>query len=159
QLFNQLGDEFPVFQNIRQQEREYRAGAELNALGFRLNFIHGWENFKDDTPAGLPQPTQGNNPDDFTALNTFVASPAYHGTSPYWRVGLFHDGGKLWSMNGRFTTVAGRRAFRYSEASSGVNFNGGLTNLQVFSSGLAERPATTADLTFNFFPASFVTVT
>ena len=63
-------------------------------LGFRLNVLRGWEDFKDDTPTSLNTVSQGNNPNDLNQLNSFLSSQAYHGTSPYWRVALFREGAK-----------------------------------------------------------------
>lgn len=159
QLFNSQGDEFPLFQNLKQQTNEYRAGGEINFWGFRLNAVHGWEDFKDDTTENLPAPSLGTNPNDLTTLSLFNLSQPYHGTSPYWRVALFREGKRRWAMNGRFTYVAGRRAFEYNELSSGTTFSGALTNLQVLSSGNAQRPAATGNLTLSLFPAKNVTVT
>jgi hypothetical protein len=55
--------------------------------------------------------------------------------------------------------VAGRRSFAYNELSSGTAFSGALTNMQVFTSGNAQRPAATGNLTFSLFPTSFITIT
>jgi hypothetical protein len=159
QLFNSRGDEYPIFQNLRQQENEYRLGAEVNLLGIRLNFMHGWEDFKNDTPVDLTAPSQGNNPADLNTLLSYQLRQPYHGTSPYWRVGLFHDGKGWWSMNGRFTYVAGRRAFQYNELSTGTVFSGDLTNSQVITSGNAQRPAVTGNVTLSLFPAENLTIT
>ena len=49
QLFNSPGDEYPLFTNINSQQNEYRLGGEVRVLGFRLNVLHGWEDFKEDT--------------------------------------------------------------------------------------------------------------
>ncbi len=144
---------------MKQQENEYRLGAEVNLIGFRLNVLHGWEDFKDDTPASLTAPSQGNNPSDLNTLSSYQLSQPYHGTSPYWRVGLFRDGKRWWSMNGRFTYVAGRRAFQYNELATGTVFSGALTNSQVLTSGNAQRPAVTGNLTFSLFPANNITIT
>ncbi len=159
QLFNSKGDEFPLFQNLRREENEYRFGGEARLMGFRLNVLHGWQDFKEDTPVNLQGTSPGNNTNDLNVLNLFQLSQPYHGTSPYWRVGLFREGKHLWAANGRFTYVEGRRSFAYNELSSGTLFSGALTNLQVLTSGNAQRPAATGNLTLSLFPASFVTIT
>jgi len=159
QLFDNRGDEYPLFANIRRQQNEYRVGGEAHVLGFRLNVLHGWEDFKEDTPLSLTQPSAGNNPNDFNQLNSFASAQPYHGTSPYWRVALFREGAKLWAANGRFTYVAGRRAFVTDELSNGLNASGTPLERQVLSFGNAQRPAATANLTVSLFPLTWATIT
>jgi hypothetical protein len=131
----------------------------VNVLGFRLNVLRGWEDFKDDTPTSLNTVSQGNNPNDLNQLNSFLNSQAYHGTSPYWRVALFREGAKYWAVNGRFTYVAGRRDTALDELSSGLSRLGTPDQRQVVSLGTAQRPAATGNLTISIFPASMVTLT
>ncbi len=159
QLFDARGDEYPLFADIRRQQNEYRLGGEAKLLGFRLNVLHGWEDFKEDTPLSLSAPSLGNNPNDANQLNSYTQAQPYHGTSPYWRVALFREGSKLWALNGRFTYVAGRRAFVADEMSSGLNAAGIPDARQILSYGNAQRPATTANLTFSLFPAAWATLT
>ncbi len=159
QLFDSRGDEYPLFANIRREQNEYRLGGEVNVLGFRLNVLRGWEDYKDDTPTSLPSVSQGNNPNDLNQLNSFLSSQAYHGTSPYWRVALFREGQKYWAVNGRFTYVAGRRDSALDELSNGLSRLGTPDQRQVVSLGTAQRPAATGNLTVSIFPASMVTLT
>ena len=160
QLFDFRGDEYPLFSDIRRQQNEYRLGGEANFLGFRLNVLHGWEDFKDDTPLTiLSSPEQGNNPIDATMLKSFGRTDPYHGTSPYWRVMLFREGKRLWAMNGRFSYVAGKRAFVQNELSSGTDRTGQFLTQQVLSFGDASRPAAAGNLTLSLFPTSHITIT
>lgn len=159
QLFDRTGDEFPLFQDIQRQQNEYRLGGEAQFFGFRLNVMHGWEDFKEDTPVSLTAPSQGNNPNDLTSLTSFQRSEPYHGTSPYWRVALFREGKKLWAVNGRFTYVAGRRAFVDDETSFGTDRIGASTLRQVLTYGDAQRPAATGNLNITLFPTSKITFT
>jgi hypothetical protein len=159
QLFDARGDEYPLFANIRREQNEFRLGGELRVLGFRLNVLRGWQDFKEDTPTNLTSPEQGNNPSDLNALISFRRNEPYHGTSPYWRVALFREGKRYWAMNGRFTYVAGNRAFVFDELSSGANRIGALVNHQVAVFGDARRPAATGNLTFSLFPTSGITIT
>jgi hypothetical protein len=159
QLFDARGDEYPLFANIRRQQNEYRLGGEARLLGFRVNVLHGWEDFKEDTPLSLGGPSTGNNPNDLNQLNSFTQTQPYHGTSPYWRVALFREGAKLWAVNGRFTYVAGRRAFVLDELSNGTNAPGNPTQRQILSYGNAQRPALTANFTASLFPISWLTLT
>jgi hypothetical protein len=159
QLFNSQGDEYPLFANVHREVNEYRLGGEVFLLGIRLNVMHGWEDYKEDSPESLSQPSAGNNPNDRNALTSFQSTQPYHGTSPYWRVGLFREGKKLWAVNGRFTYVDGKRAFALDELSAGTDFRGTPTQLQVVTQGNADRPALTANLTLSIFPATHVVFT
>jgi hypothetical protein len=157
--FDVRGDEFPIFANIRRKQNEYRLGGEARFFGIRLNVLHGWEGFKDDTGQLLTSPSQGNNPNDATQLNSFQSIAPNHGTSPYWRVALFREGKKYWAMNGRFTYVAGRRNYVLDETSVGLDRIGANTVSQVFSYGNGQRPTATGNLTFSVFPASMIALT
>ncbi len=159
QLFDGRGDEFPLFTNVNRRQNEYRLGGEVHVLGFRLNVLHGWEDFKEDTQRSLTTPEAGNNPNDLTQLNGFQGVEPYHGTSPYWRVGLFHDGNKYWAMNGRFSYVAGARGFILDENSFGLSAIGANTLRQVVTYGDAQRPTATGNLTLSLFPTSWITFT
>jgi hypothetical protein len=159
ELFDVHGDEYPVFADIREQQNEYRLGTEIAAAGWRLNIMRGWEDYKQDTPTSIFAPEAGNNPTDLNTLTSFQSTEPYHGTSPYWRAGLFHDGGKWWAFNGRFSYVAGNRAFIQNELGSGTNFVGALQTQQVLAFGTGRQPAATGNVNLSLFPAKNVTVT
>ena len=55
--FDSTGDIFPVFANVKITQNEYRLGGEGDWLGFTLNVVRGWEDFKDDTPYQSSGPT------------------------------------------------------------------------------------------------------
>ena len=158
ELFNSSGDEYPLFTNSNSQQNEYRLGAEARVLGFRLNVMHGWEDFKQDTQQVLESASPGLTPDGLSQLNSFLGTQPYHGTSPYWRVGLFREG-KKWALNGRFSYVAGNRGFVLNESESGLNSVGSNIFQQEYTYGNAQRPAATGNFTFSLFPASTVTIT
>jgi hypothetical protein len=155
QLFDSRGAPFPLFENIRRLRNEYRIGNELHFFGVRLNWLHGWEDFKEDS-AFRSGPSPAGAPDN-SALSSFQRNEPYHGTSPYWRVALFADK-KLFSVNGRFTYTAGRRAFVLDESSLGTDRFGGAANRQILAYGNADRPVATGNLTFSLFPTSKLTV-
>ena len=159
QLFDFRGDEYPIFANIHEQQTEFRLGGEARFFGFRLNVMHGWEDFKQDNPTQIFTPTIGNNPTDLNTLSSFQSSFPVHGTSPYWRVGLFREGKRLWAVNGRFSYVSGERGFIDNELASGTNVVGALTTQQILAFGNARRPALAANLNVSLFPTSFLTVT
>src|SRR5579871_654833 len=134
------------FTSLRDARNEYRVGSEFQVLGVRVNWMHGWEDFKEDffVPAnanGDGAPAHQENP--------------YHGTSPYWRVGLFAD--RKWiSVNGRFTYADARRAY----VSQQSGFLGGAPLLfQVTTRGTGHRPEGTGNLTISLFPTSKLTFT
>ncbi|HEY2843531.1 MAG TPA: hypothetical protein VGJ09_07780 [Bryobacteraceae bacterium] len=158
QQFDVRGDEFPLFEDIRRSQHEYRLGGEVTLLGFRLNVLHAWVDFKDDSPVSLGAPSVGNNPNDLTTLTSLQRSEPYHGTSPYTRVALFRER-KLWAANGRFSYVAGHRAFVDDETAFGFNRLGAAMGTQIVTLGNADRPALAGNFTFSLFPVARLTLT
>ena len=137
------------FSSVREARNEYRVGNEFQILGFTVNWMHGWEDFKEDfrTPAGTdangnPVPAGLTNP--------------YHGTSPYWRVGMFTNR-KWYSVNGRFTYTGTQRAFVLQDPT----FLGGtgIMGLQNVTVGTGQRPVGTGNLSFSIFPTSKLSIT
>ena len=155
QLFDARGNEFPLFENIRRLTNEYRLGNEFTLFGIRINWMHAWYDFKEDSDF-RSGPNAGNNPGSPTTLNSFQRTEPYHGTSPYWRVGLFSDKRRM-SVNGRFTYTAGKRDFVLDETAFGTA-RFGASNQQVVTSGTADRPAATGNLTVSFYPTSKLTI-
>jgi len=158
QLFNFQGDTYPLFANIHERQTEYRLGAEATFMGFRLNVLHGWEDFKQDNPTQIYAPELGINATDLNTLTSFQSSFPYHGTSPYWRIGLFREGKRLWAVNGRFSYVAAEGGFIDNELASGTSGVGALTTQQILAFGNARRPALAANLNVSFFPTPFMTI-
>jgi hypothetical protein len=156
QLFDARGNEFPLFENVRRVRNEYRIGNEFRIFGVRVNWTRGWEDFKEDSNY-LSGPNLGNNPANSTTLTSFQRNEPIHGTSPYWRAAFFTDR-KYFSANGRFTYVAGNRAFVLDETAIGTALFGAAANRQIVTSGTAQRPALTGNLTLSFFPTSKLTV-
>jgi hypothetical protein len=134
-------DVVALFADIRRVRHEYRVGNEFRLLGVRVNWLHGWDDFKEDTPASSVSGTR---------------MEPYHGTSPYWRVALFSDH-KVFGVNGRFTYTSGHRAFITDETIVGS----GITtqqSRQVIAAGTGDRPVATGDLNLVFAPGSKLTV-
>ena len=156
QLFDSRGNEFPIFDNIRRTRNEYRLGNEFALFGVNVNWLHGWEDFKEDTPFDLSGFSAGNNADNPTTLTQFHRREPFHGTSPYWRVALFRDK-RVLSINARFTYTGGRRAFVLDETALGTA-RFGLTNRQIVTSGNGRRPVATGNLTLTLSPGSKLTV-
>lgn len=152
------GDRYPLLTNTRRQQNEYRAGFEGALAGWRLNAMHGWVNFKDDSPFNLPGPSLGANPADLNTATSIQRTEPYHGNSPYWRVALFKET-RWWAMNGRFTYVSGQRAFVQEQTAFGTDLLGQNRMQHTYTSGSAQRPATAADLNFSVFPSTKLTIT
>jgi len=146
QLLDSSGAVYPLFANVRRQQHEYRAGFEFAMRGWRLNLMHAWVNFRDDTPTML------------TGTPSVRRDEPYHGNSPYWRVALFKEA-RLWAFNGRFTYVSGRRSFVMDETSAGLDRFGQSATRQIVTFGNAQRPALASNATFSVFPSGNVTVT
>ncbi len=163
QLFDLRSDTFPLFADVRRQQNEYRLGGEITAAGFRLNVLRGWVDFKEDTPVNLlfaPNPFFGETGDNgLNTLGAYQSSQPYHGTSPYWRVGLFRDRNRFFAVNGRFTYVAGNRDYIDNETSAGTTLSGFPATRQILIFADARRPALAANLNITIFPTSFLTIT
>ena len=149
QLFDARGNEFPLFENVRRLRNEYRLGNEFRIFGVRVNWMRGWEDFKEDS-SYLSGQNLGNDLANPTTLTSFQRNEPIHGTSPYWRAALFTDR-KYFSASGRFTYVSGRNAFVLDETAMGTALFGA-ANRQIVTSGVAQRPALTGNLTLSFFP-------
>jgi len=156
QLFDARGNEFPLFENVRRMRNEYRIGNEIKLFGVRLTWMRGWEDFKEDSTY-LSGRNPGSNPNSPTSLTSFQRTEPFHGTSPYWRAGLFMER-KYFSANGRFTYTSGQRAFILDETAVGAGRFGAAANREVITSGIAQRPALTANSTLSLFPTSKLTI-
>lgn len=156
QLFDARGNIFPLFENVRRVHNEYRLGNEFKLFGVRVNWLHGWDDFKEDSNY-LSGPNAGDQPANPSTLTSFRRTEPMHGTSPYWRVGLFTER-KYFSANGRFTYVSGNRDFVLDETAFGTSRFGAAMNRQVLTFGKAQRPTLAANLTLSFFPTSKLTI-
>ena len=159
QVFDDRGNIFPLFANLRRGWREYRLGNEFRVFGIRVNWMHGWQDFKEDTGVALANSVPGvrSVPVTGVALSQYQSTQPYHGTSPYWRVLLMTDR-KVFNVNGRFTYTAGERGFVVNENSMGLSVFGSQMARQVLTYGNAERPAATGNVTLSFTPNSKLTV-
>ena len=128
----------PIFAYVKVKRNEYRIGNEFRVWGIRVNWLRGWEDFREDTPYSLPGPSP-----------QFSRSAPYHGANPYWRVALFSS--RAWlSLNGRFTYTAGSGAFALNESSAIFGLN--QASQQIISLGTASRPVATGNLNLVFAP-------
>jgi hypothetical protein len=157
QLFDSRGNEFPLFENVRRVRNEYRIGNELRLLGYTFTWMHGWEDFKEDS-GFASGPNLGNNPGSASTLTSLRRAEPFHGTSPYWRGALFTER-EHFSANARATYTSGRRDFVLDESSAGTNRFGLDTVRQVVTSGNAQRPVFAGNLTLSYFPFPNLTAT
>jgi hypothetical protein len=153
-LFDPASAEFPLFENIRRLENEYRLGGEANLFGARITVLHGWVNYSETTPFSINAPEQSNG----AVLDQFHRSEPYRGSSPYWRLNLQKQA-KVWSAGARFSYAGSRRDFFFDETALGSDRLGAGQNLQTLITGNGTRPMSTGDLTLSFFPGSKLTVT
>lgn len=159
QAFDSLGDEFPLFADVRRQYNEYRLGGEVRVFGFRLQATHVWENFREDTRDTLALSGLGNNPSDNTTLTQFSRNQPYHGNTPSWRVALSRESRRWFAVNARFNYSAGQRDFILDELAAGQGAFTEAHNREVLVRGNGRRPVTSANVTLSIFPASRVTIT
>ena len=130
-----------VFQNIRRTEDEYRAGVDAKLWGFRINVMHDWEFFRDDTgvlQSGTPAPLR-SQPD--------------HGETSGWRGFLARDFGKTLSLNAH----AAYQGTGHGSLLDEQLFNPGTPGEapQIIAvSGEASRPATSANLNVVWAPVN-----
>lgn len=147
---------FPVFADVRRRRNEYRVGSEFKVLGVRVNWMRGWEDFKEDTPLFLSTLAPGTNPGTGT-LTSFQRSAPYHGTSPYWRANLFAQ--NRWvAFNGRFTYTSGQRAFVLDETAAALN-SVATAGRQIVTVGNGQRPVATGNVSISVFPTSKLSIT
>ncbi len=145
------GLSLPLEGNIRREQDDYRIGNEFKIFGFRVNWLRGWEDFKEDSPYSL-SPTAGAAAGSF-----YNQGGPYHGTSPYWQVAIFNDG-KLYSLSGRFTYTSGQRAFAVDDSAFGLG-RFGLASVETVTQGNAQRPVATGNFNASLFPTKKLTVT
>lgn len=157
QLFSPpAASEFPVFENVRRAQDEYRLGADVELAGFKLTLLHTWVFFKDDSGYQENGAISGDNPSAGVTLSQFQRAEPYHGASPYW-LGNLTRSGKYLAVNGRITYVDGKRDFILAENAFGITPLGA-QNQQIQVGGDASRPALAGDLSISLFPTTRLTV-
>jgi hypothetical protein len=147
QLFDAHGSEFPLLENVRRVRNEYRIGNEVEALGWKLNWMRGWEDFREETLYGSGAGA-GNDANPNTRTSSVSRREPYHGASPYWRAGIF-TGRTRFNLNGRFTYTSGRRAFVLDEREAGAGTFGAAIQRYIVALGDARRPVMTGDLSLH----------
>src|ERR1017187_6158193 len=158
QLFDSRGSIYPLFSDLRRTRHEYRVGNEFRLLGVRVNWMRGWDNFKEDTQPVLSTTGAPGIVTPVTGLTSLSRQEPYHGNSPYWRGGGF-AGPQKFSMNGRFTYTGGERGFVVDETAIGPGRFGAAQNRQVVTYGDGRRPVATGNLNVTLLAGPKLTVT
>jgi hypothetical protein len=154
QEFDNRGDVYPIFRNIRRQFNEYRLGGDALVKGFRFTVQHRWEYFKEDTTDNLGVAIQGAAP---AVLRSFQRAQPYHGRTPGWLGNLFTE--RRWvAINARVTYAGGRGDVVQNESATGIDRFGAAQNRQIIVIGNGDRPVVTGDLNITLFPASRFTI-
>jgi len=153
QEFNSVGNQFPVFMDVRREWNEYRLGADVELAGFKFTILRRWDFYKDDSldngVSTLP-PSPGT-----TLLQQFARSEPYHGSNPGW-LGDLVSTHKHWALNARMTYTGGRRDFALDESALGVGLLGAASR-QILVSGNADRPILAGDFNISVFPTDRLT--
>lgn len=158
ELFDDQGDRFPIFQNIRREFNEYRFGGDAEFDKIRITFQGRREYFKEDTGYGSTLPSPDATPGDSTSVSQFVRSEPMHGSTPTWLVNLATD--RRWfAINGRFTYSGGSQDFIFDEQALGTNRIGANVDLETLVTGSARRPVVTGDLNASVFATPKLTIT
>ena len=150
------GNEFPLFENVRREQDEYRLGADVNLAGFKLTLLHSWVFFKEDSGYQENGLEPGDFPSSGVTLSQFQRAEPYHGASPFW-LGNLNKTAKTFAVNGRLTYVDGKRNFIMDENAYGATPLGA-QNQQVLVGGDAARPSLTGDLSVSLFPTTRLTL-
>ncbi len=157
QLFDARGEISPLFSDLRRVRHEYRVGNEFRLLGVRVNWMHGWDNFKEDTQTSLATDGVPGIVTPVAELTSYQQNAPYHGNSNYWRVAIFAER-KLFNVNGRFTYTSGQRAFVVDETATGPGRVGADQNRQIVTYGNGDRPVATGNLNVTLQASSKLTV-
>jgi len=156
QPFDSTANEFPLFENVLRVRNEYRLKSEVRLFRVRPNWTQGREDFKEDSTY-QPGPKPGIVPHSLATLFSLQRQQPYHGTSAYWRIGLFAER-KYFSANRRSTHTSSERGFLMDETALATTRFGAACDRQIVTAGNAQRPVLTADLTLSFLPISRITL-
>jgi len=129
----------PLFQKVRRTQDEYRAGVDARIWGFRINVLHDWEFFRDDTVVSQGIPA------------SFLRLQPDHGETSGWRGFLARDFGSTVTLSGRITYQGtGHGSSVDEEAFNALPST--VPSQQILVAGEASRPATAANLNVVWAP-------
>jgi hypothetical protein len=158
QEFDSNGTAYPVFTDVRRQWNEYRIGADVQFLGFKLTLLRRWDFYKDDTPAGSVGVVASGVPNDQSIVQQFNRSQPVHGSNPAWLGNLFTRR-KYWGINARMTYVSGTNNFALDEFATGIGQFGSPAARQIAVGGSGKQPDLAGNFAINLFPTEQLTVT
>jgi hypothetical protein len=156
QEFDNLGNAFPVFTDVRRLWNEYRLGADVEFAGFKFTMLHRWDYFSDQTPESSLGVIAEGSPGDVIVLQQFARAQPIRGTSPGW-LGNLHKRSKLWGMNARIVYTSGKNDFALGEDAQGLSVGGLGVTRQIVVGGDASRPAIGGDMSISLFPTERLT--
>jgi hypothetical protein len=136
----------PLFQNVRRTQDEYRAGMEAKIWGFKVNLLHDWEFFRDDTVVSQGSPA------------SFLRLQPDHGETTGWRGFLARDFGSTLAVNGRVTYQGSGHGSSVNEETLNA-LPSSVPSQQIVIAGEASRPATAANLNVIWSPTEKLSFT
>jgi hypothetical protein len=157
QPFSAVSYAYPVFEDVKQQWNEYRAGVLADWRGFHFIARHTWDFYKDDSTYSLNGTDIVGVPPDATLVTQFERAEPNYGSNPGW-FGNIYGNHKYWAMNARLTYNLGDGGFAMNELTRGLTLTGAADNQQVVVSGNAQRPVLAGDFSFSAFPTSRLTI-
>jgi hypothetical protein len=140
-------DEFPVLAPVRSETNDYRFGVDAKVSVFDLSFQQGFRYFKEDTTYEIEVPNAGNNPTNFSALNTFHRDIPTRGRIPHTRFSAHTLLAKKVDITGRIIYQSATSRYTLFETITGKDSSNNNVLLDEFTvTGNAKRPNTIADL-------------
>jgi hypothetical protein len=136
----------PLFEDVRRTQDEYRLGMDAKIWGFKLNLLHDWEFFRDDTEVSQGSPA------------SFLRIQPDHGETSGWKGFLARDFGDRLAVNGRITYQGSGHGSSMDEEAYNV-LPSTVPAQQILVTGEASRPETAANLNVVWSPAEKVSVT
>jgi hypothetical protein len=144
-------DEIPILAPFRTEANNYRVGVDVNLWAFDISFLQGIRYFKDDTTYLITSPQPGNNPANFTELDTFRRDLPIRGRVPFTRLSLHTFLGNRLDITGRFIYTSARTRFNLFETLTGQDSSGNRIVLNDFTAdGDAKRPTRLGDMAVTY---------
>ncbi|MDR3719903.1 MAG: hypothetical protein P4K98_13980 [Bryobacteraceae bacterium] len=155
----------PILRDVRQDFNEYRAGVDIDFLGFRLSLTQHADFYKEDTPVVSLLPGQSYPLPNTSVATSYVRSEPMHIGTLGW-FGNLSRSGRIWSMNAHTTYSKSDQTSQYFEAATGnagsgpsnINISPVIANVSTTMNGAARRPYVTGDLNLSLFPTKKLSI-
>lgn len=145
-------DEFPVFAPVRTEANEYRIGVEGKVWVFDYSALQGFRHYKEDTTYLIDNPTVGNNPINFSRIDTLQRDFPTRGRMPFTRLSLHTLLGNRVDITGRYIYSSAKTDYTLFERLTGQDSSGNTINSDsVAAFGSVSRPNNRADLGVTVF--------